>query len=258
MDLDQLRQDGFTVAEQAVTPALLDAVLAAVREVEGFVLDDPATWAGKHAMVPIWGHQALWDVRQHPPVHAAFAAACGTEELWVSMDRVSIKAPGDPGLRIHWDVDPASDGPRLLQGVVALTDTPAGAGGFCCVPELFRDRAGWLARHPDAAAWDIDLEGHDPTPVPAQAGDLIVFDARLPHGNEANGAATPRLAQYVTMREPDAWGGSAEGRVELYEAGRSVFGDYEGIVEPWPPATLTPLGRRLLGLDAWPSAARRP
>lgn len=258
MDLDQLRQDGFTVAEQVVAPELIDAVLAAVEAVEGFVLDDPATWAGKHAMVPIWGHQALWDVRQHPPVHAVFAAACGTEELWVSMDRVSIKAPGDPGLRIHWDVDPASDGPRLLQGVVALTDTPAGAGGFCCVPELFRDRGGWLARNAGAPTWGIELEGHEPTPVPARAGDLIVFDARLPHGSEANSAATPRLAQYVTMREPDAWGGSAEGRVELYAAGRSVFGAYEGRVEPWPPATLTPLGRRLLGADSWPTAARRP
>jgi hypothetical protein len=258
VNLEQLRHDGYAVAEQVVGPELVDAVLAAVREVEGFVLGDPATWAGRHAMVPIWGHQALWDVRQHPPVHATFAAALGTEELWVSMDRVSIKAPGDPGLPIHWDVDPASEGPRLLQGVVALTDTPAGAGGFCCVPELFRDRDGWLARHPGAPTWGIDLEGHDPTPVPARVGDLIVFDARLPHGNEANGASTPRLAQYVTMREPGAWGGTAAGRVELYKAGRSMFPVYEGRVEPWAPATLTPLGRRLLGLDAWPSAAHRP
>ncbi len=248
MDLDQLRHDGYTVAEQVVGPELVDAVVAAVRERSD----------GTAGMVPIWGHQALWNVRQHPAVHAVFAAALGTEALWVSMDRVSIKAPGEPALRIHWDVPPDSDGPRVLQGVVALTDAPAGAGGFCGVPELFRDRAGWLARHPGAPAWDIDLEGHAPTPVPVHAGDLIVFDALLPHGNEANGAATPRLAQYVTMREPDAWGATAAGRVGLYEERRSGFGEYADIVEPWPPATLTPLGRRLLGLDAWPTAARRP
>ena len=197
MDLDQLRHDGYAVAEQVVPPALIAAAIAALHERSD----------GTPGMVPIWGHQALWDVRQHPSVHAAFAEACGTEELWVSLDRVSINAPGGPGLSIHWD---------------------------------------------------IDLEGHVPTPVPARAGDLIVFDALLPHGNEANGAATPRLAQYVAMREPHAWGGTAAGRVALYEEGRSAFGEYAGIVEPWPPATLTPLGRRLLGLDAWPSAARRP
>ena len=43
MDLDQLRHDGYTVAEQVVRPELIAGTLAAVAEVEGFVLDDPAT-----------------------------------------------------------------------------------------------------------------------------------------------------------------------------------------------------------------------
>ena len=123
------------------------------------------------------------------------------------------------------------------------------------MPELFRDRAGWRERHPGATEWDIDLEGHEPTPVPARAGDLIVFDAMLPHGTERNGADVPRLAQYVTMTPP---AGDPEWRIALYRDGRSPFPVDAGRVEPWPPATLTPLGRRLLGLDAWPSAARRP
>ena len=156
---------------------------------------------------------------------------------------------------IHWDRDPAEEAGRHLQGVVALTDAPAGAGGFRCVPELLRDRAGWRERHPGATEWDIDLEGHEPTPVPARAGDLIVFDAMLPHGTEGNGADAPRLAQYVTMTPP---AGDPEWRISLYRDGRSPFPVEAGRVEPWPPATLTPLGRRLLGLDAWPSAARRP
>src|SRR2546421_8627594 len=109
MDLDQLRRDGYTVAEQVVDPALVNGVLAGVEEVSGVVLDDASSWPAVGGMLPIWGHQALWDVRQHPPVHAAFAAVCGTKELWVSMDRVSVKAPGGQALPIHWDVDPASD-----------------------------------------------------------------------------------------------------------------------------------------------------
>jgi hypothetical protein len=258
VDLDQLRHDGFTVAEQVVGPELRAATIAAMGEIDGFVLEDPATWGAAGRMLPIWGHQALWDVRQHPPVHAAFAAAYGTETLWVTMDRASIKLPGDGALAIHWDFDPATTEATYLQGVVALTDAPAGAGGFCCVPELYRDRAGWVARHAGEQTWGIDLEGHAPTPVPARAGDLILFDARLPHGNEANGAATPRLAQYVSMFDPARWGGSAEDRVGLHAAGRSTFAIYDGISEPWPPARLSPLGRRLLGAEPWPGAAPRP
>lgn len=247
MDLDQLRRDGYTVVAQAVTPELVAAAIDVVR--------GPLE-AGRWGMVPVWGHQALWDVRQHPPVHAAFAAAYGTEALWVSMDRMSVKPPGAPGLAVHWDRDLADDdAPLLLQGVVALTDAPAGAGGFCCVPELFRDRHGWLERHPDGPTWDIDLEGHVPTPVPARAGDIILFDACLPHGSEPNGGTVPRIAQYVSMFVA---GEDGTGRVELYEAGRSTFPQYDGRVEPWPPATLTPLGRRLLGAEPWPIAARQP
>ena len=88
------------------------------------------------------------------------------------------------------------------------------------MPELFRDRTGWRARHPGVAVWDIDLEGHEPTPVPARAGDLIVFDAMLPHGTEGNGSTAPRLAQYVTMTPPE---GDPEWRIGLYREGRSPF-----------------------------------
>jgi hypothetical protein len=55
-----------------------------------------------------------------------------------------------------------------------------------------------------------------------------------------------------------AAGDDGAGRVELYEAGRSTFPEYDGQVEPWPPATLTPLGRRLLGAEPWPIGAHRP
>ena len=52
---------------------------------------------------------ALWTLRTHPALHAAFSALHGTESLWVSFDRVSLKARREeaslPGLAspLHWD-----------------------------------------------------------------------------------------------------------------------------------------------------------
>jgi hypothetical protein len=66
------------------------------------------------------------------------------------------------------------------------------------------------------------------------------------------------VRQHPTVHAVVSLTDAPAGRVALYEEGRSGFGEYAGIVEPWPPATLMPLGRRLLGLDAWPTAARRP
>lgn len=263
MDVEQLRHDGYTVAEGVVGPENVGAVLEMVRELESFDVADPATWYGRSATVQVWGHQALWDNRQHPAVHAAFAQAYGTERLWVSMDRVAIKPPLRPGeptddeaLPMHWDLDPRDPPGPLFQGVLYLTDTSDEQGGFCCVPELFRDRAGWLLRHPDADNHDIDTESLPTVTVVGRAGDLVIYDAMLPHGSRPNTDERPQLSQYIGMHTPGYWADTAQERVDLWRKGQ-VFPDWRELPgheggDPWPPAMLTPLGRRLLGLDPWP------
>ncbi len=263
MDVEQLRHDGYTVVEQVVPPENVAAVLDIVRELEDFDVADPATWYGRDATVPVWGHQALWDNRQHPAVHAAFAQAYGTERLWVSMDRVAIKPPVRPdepkrgdARPMHWDLDPRDPPGQLFEGVLYLTDTAIEQSGFCCVPEVFRDRAGWLQRHPGADTHDIDTEGASIVVVAGRAGDLVIYDAMLPHGSGRNTAGSPLLAQYIAMHTPGFWGDTAQERIALWREGQvnPEWRDPPGHdrVEPWPPAQLTPLGRRLLGLDPWP------
>jgi len=102
----------------------------------------------------------------------------------------------------------------------------------------------WLA---DAAGGDIEF-------IPAKAGDLIVWDWRLPHGNSKNLSSRPRLAFYVAMY-PNTNTALREAAIASWRSGRRVpwwrrRRDYDRI-EPWPPARLSDLGRRLIGLDAW-------
>ena len=85
----------------------------------------------------------------------------------------------------------------------------------------------------------------------------VVWDSRLAHGTDTK----PRITQSVTMQPPGFWGESARDRIVLWETGRAnpYYAGWPGFdaVQPWPPAELTPLGRRLLGLDEWPVSAAR-
>jgi ectoine hydroxylase-related dioxygenase (phytanoyl-CoA dioxygenase family) len=262
VDRAHLREHGYVVVEQAVERAHVDALLGVLREHAGLDVGDPATWDWGSFSPPIWGHQAQWDVRQHAGVYGAFVEAYeGHEALLVSIDGMGFKPPEQvaatraaAALPIHWDRDPR-DERRVFQGVLYLTDVAADGGAFCGVPGVFEDLAGWVERHPDAGLGGVDLEGHEIVPVPGRAGDLVVFDARLPHGNGANLAGAPRAAQYLGYWPAGVLGDDPADVAELYRSGMapSHLRTRPGwdAPQPWPPAELSPLGRRLAGLDAW-------
>ena len=202
MDSERLRNVGYVVVPGVVEAEVVAALLDALREVGGIDVGDPATWAGRRTQVPMGGHQAQWDVRQHPGVHAAFAEAYGDERLAVSQDRLGVKLPGEGPLGIHLDEDPET-GPHVFGGLVYLTDAPAERGAFCCKP---RDEI---------------------VPVPGRAGDLVLWDIRLPHGNLANTDTSPRVVQYVSMFPHGVWRDTPEGHQRLWREGRD-FQDEQG------------------------------
>jgi len=159
-----------------------------------------------------------------------------------------------------------------VQGVLFLTDTEADQGGFQCVPEVYRDLLAWersgSAEPPPAAPAPSDPRVRQ---VPGKAGDLLIWNILLPHGNGHNVSQQPRLAQYITMHPaPEAakergsgrgnsvWDAEAE-RAERIVCWRERFppnwarGVAPRVTErgTTQPAQLTPLGRKLLGLDRW-------
>lgn len=258
-----LERDGYVLVPDVAGPELLAPLVELARSAWGVDPDDPSTWrtAPAEDAPAVWGHQAQWDLRQHPGVHAAFARLLGRDELWVSQDGLGVRAPGDPGMPVHWDVDPRADFPhRVLGGLVYVTDTPLARGPFRAVPGLFRDLDGWFDRHPGTGSdpddlWNIDVEHHASMAVPGCAGDLVVWDARLPHGNEAVAGSAPRLVQFLTMWPPGTWGETAADHQAIWRSRRPnpAYLHKPGWdrTEPWGPAALTPLGRRLIGLEPW-------
>ena len=146
-----------------------------------------------------------------------------------------------------------------------LVDTAAGEGGFQCVPGVHRWVSEWAQGRPDEDIRDQQLhqrfpsEIGPPIEVEANAGDFIIWHSALPHGNSRNCSDKPRLAQYVRMSPAAADTELREQRVAswrerkhpAFQNPRAFPGDPRGREAESPPADLTPLGRKLLGVDDW-------
>jgi ectoine hydroxylase-related dioxygenase (phytanoyl-CoA dioxygenase family) len=147
-----------------------------------------------------------------------------------------------------------------VQGVLCLNDAPPELGGFTCVPGFHKIIDEWIASHPeDRESGRPDVSkfprGYELQPIPAKAGDLIIWDMRLPHGNGYNTSNRPRLAQYISMYRAGKDEKAREDRIQRWR---------ERLPASWAPgdergweqkhgqtAELSPLGRKLLGLDSW-------
>ena len=269
-------REGYLIVPNAVPQENLDALLTVIWEFLGMNPNEPATWYPtdrRSTLVFLHQHQAIWDNRQSPRLYQAFADLLGTEKLWVSMDRATMKPPldsryphyNDHGF-VHWDMDTAKPLPQTLgvQGVLALEDTTAEMGGFCCIPGFHgKTLEAWIAQQPaDRNPQMPDLsrlpEGFQVTPIPMQAGDLVIWDQTLAHGNGANHGTRPRLGQYITMYPAGNDEAVRQERIACWQDRhapyyweRDIPETLRGREKDNPPAQLSPLGRKLLGLDLW-------
>ena len=267
-------QNGYLVVRQLIPSELVDAVVDAIWN---FLEFDRNWYRDPHrvnGMVEMYHDQALWDVRQNPALYELFRELFGRDDLWVYIDRANLKPPPnqahseyDHHGMVHWDIDVReTPTPFLVQGVLYLVDTKQGEGGFQCVPGLHR-----RAAQVSAGISDQDLRHQQlherfpaqigpPIEVEANVGDFIIWHSALPHGNSRNCSDNPRLAQYVRMFPADpadeelreariaSWRESSH---PAFQNPRAFPGDPRRKEAESPPAQLTPLGRKLLGLDDW-------
>jgi hypothetical protein len=283
-DRECFRENGYLKLENAVPVERCEAVIDDIYSFTGRTPEDPDSWYrppkgldeqfSAAGAIEMYHRQSMWDVRQHPRVYQAFAELLGTERLWTSIDRVNMTPPArddhpelDAGF-VHWDVDLGEvprpiPSPYGVQGVVYLDDTGPEQGGFRCVPDLYGELDGeWLTerradREEPSVLTESDLEGYEVESIPGEQGDLVIWDRMTPHGNGRNDADAPRFAQYVLMY-PEAFADvdRRERRVAAWRegtapAGGAFPGDPRELEAETAPADLTPLGRRLLGLDPW-------
>ncbi len=208
-DLAHWALEGWVVLRQAIGAEEAAAAEALLWELVGGDPADPSSWyapRGNGIMVQYFQHPALDVARRSPRIHKAFAQLWGTADLWTTIDRMSFNPPATDrhpfqGPRLHWDVSLALPVPFATQGILYLTDTAADQGALTLVPGFHRRLEGWLAEIGDRDPRRIDLDA-EAVPIPASAGDLIIWRQDLPHGASPNRAARPRMAQYVNYYSP--------------------------------------------------------
>ena len=273
-DLAFWEQHGYIVVPNAVPPENAAAAARALWDFAEMDSDDPASWytdpPRATVMIEMYHHQALWDNRQSPRLHQAFADIWETEKLWVSIDRTSINPPSGPLFRheggLHWDIRLELPIHFGVQGVLHLSDTPAHQGAFVCVPGFHHKIEDWIRRQLDGVDHPAenplspvipaqDLGGEfEPVAVAAAAGDLIIWHRALPHSHSPNMGERPRLAQYITMSPaPTARTEKPHDRIKGWKELLTSNGPPKKAKEnaTGRTAELTPLGRKLLGLDWW-------
>lgn len=272
-DRQQWITHGYVIVRQAVAPEVVAALTKGLYSFLDMRPEDSSTWASPHTgndrlpghsgLVEMYNHQAQWDVRQTPRVHGAFADIWDRADLWVTIDFANVNPP-NRGPRafdgfIHWDVDTSAEPLQVsCQAVLSLTRGDEEIGGFQCVPEIFTDWEKWVSGQPaDRDPFTPDITGYRITTPSVAPGDLIIFNSLLPHGVHPNvSEARVRMAQYLTMApawEDDA--GLREARVRFWRDRVPPHPPQGGVRKDeaalYGPATLTPLGERLLGLRAW-------
>lgn len=269
-------ENGYVVIKNAVPKEQVARLASFLWEFEEKDPNDPETWYAppraemkmkeltNTGMVEVYNHQYLWDNRQYPTVHEAFSDIWGTEKLWVTIDRANLNFPIRPGHEykgfIHWDYDPETK-PQNVQGVLALADqTDLDMGGFQCVPELYRTYETWKQSQPeDRDHFKPDVTGFEIVKVPLEAGDLLIFNSTLPHGIRPNKSGNKvRIAQYISMMPAEEDNEALrEWRISSWRErsapeGYAFPGDPRNWEkEQYETAVLSPLGRKLLGIDRW-------
>lgn len=269
-------ENGYVLIKNMIPKPMCNAVVKAIFDFLGMDENNPEDWyrlpLTPGGMIEMYHHQSMWDVRQYPPLHQMFAELLGTEKLWVTLDRVNMKPPQHPDHPeydhkgfTHWDADTSNlDRPLRVQGVLYLADAEENTGGFQCIPGFHNDLPEWIKtqpadRNPHVPDMNSLPPGRKLTPILGKAGDFVVWNTFLAHGNGRNTSQKPRLAQFVSMYPANATGDNAtrEERIEAWKNREPIkapyfFGDPRRIEqETFPVPALTPLGEKLLGLKDW-------
>jgi hypothetical protein len=276
-DWEHWASKGYVIVPHAVPANNVERLVELLWNFDEKNPNDPSTWYAPQrrehkmkelnntGMLEIYNHQFLWDNRMESRVYNTFVDVWDREDLWVTIDRANLNPPkkvqGNPNGFIHWDVDTSLRPlPIGVQGVLSLQKQNGDVGGFQCVPWLFEHFDEWVkTQPPDRDPMHPDVTGLTVVNIDMEPGDLMVFNSLLAHGVRPNHSESRvRMAQYVSMH-PAEYDNVAEReeRIRLWrERDHPQRDAFPGDPRGWEKknaetAELTPLGRKLLGLDPW-------
>ena len=209
-DLAHWQEHGFVILRAAIDTDVTREAAALLWSIVGATPGDSESWYGNPdlngIMVQHFQSAEQDKIRRSPRIHKAFSQLWGHTDLWMNTDRFGFNPPNRhdwtfAGQPLHWDDSLARPIPFGTQGILYLTDTAADQGALRLIPGFHHEVDAWLDTLGDTDPRQIDLTAQA-IPIAANAGDLIIWRADLPHGATANRGAAPRLVQYLAMYPP--------------------------------------------------------
>jgi hypothetical protein len=268
-DWKQFHEDGYMVIRRVIPASLAENAVREIAAFAGADLDDSTTWYGGapelDGIVPMHHAQSLWEIRQCPDLYHVFAEYFGNPRLMVDINRCIFRPPIHPRWptvsygSIHWDTDPRKAEPASLQAVVLLTDVGRDGGGFQCLPEVYRNLDTWLERYAsgdDFNFFEPGLNRWKATQIEGNAGDIILWSTRLPHGTAPNWSFRPRVASFVSMQPPPVDSVKLRESMKVWWLTKRAPDCWRGLPgqldpEPGAAAVLSGLGMKLIGAVPW-------
>ena len=146
-------------------------------------------------------------------------AACAGEPVVLFKDKINFKLPGGAGFAPHQDAPAYVDfGIDQHLTIMAPVDAFTAENGCLEVARDARDRV-FLPQNPDGTLRPGVMEALSVEPLLAEPGDVIVFDAWVPHRSGPNRSTHPRRSYYLTFNPASA----GDRRAAYYARKRECF-----------------------------------
>lgn len=251
-------EEGYLVRPRVVAKADADELALALRQERARTDSDVTSPYSKVPAVPLFHHPLQWKLRENLEIYRIFAELLGTEKLWVSIDRGKVtvaEQTQSQAPELHWDIDLLTHGGKMaLQGLVALTDNPLGHGNFRCIPG-FHKHARHFADFGGRRVAELrqEMARAQQREIALKSGDVLIWNAYLPHGNAPNTRSVSRIVQFVRYFPCAHFDEQVrEQRIAMIQTGRS-HRDLRSGDRPRElfKVQLNGLGRKLAGLDLW-------
>jgi Phytanoyl-CoA dioxygenase (PhyH) len=207
-DIAFWEEHGYVIIKNAISKEDAAAARKAIWDCLQMEEKDPVSWYKSNnqmqgIMLPLYRHPAIDKNRHAPPIRRAFEQLWNQAGLIVTTDKCGFNPPETntfryAGIGLHWDMSLARPIPFGTQGILYLTDTAANQGALTVVPGFHKFIESWLQSLPETInPRETNFSDFNPTPIPANAGDFIIWNSKLPHSSSPNTASLPRLVQYI-------------------------------------------------------------
>jgi hypothetical protein len=163
-------------------------------------------------------HEGLAALFSSPRLLGLLAECCG-EPVVLFKDKINLKLPGGAGFADHQDA-PAYVNFGIEHHVTLMAPLDAFTRENGCL-EMARDACARviLPQNPDGTLRADVMAGLAVEPILAEPGDVIVFDAWVPHRSGPNRSARPRRSYYLTFNPASA----GDRRAAYYARKRECF-----------------------------------